>query len=722
VCISVRNIGYGSDTPNIRCGTLTLSESPVAGLDTLARSGSRIHVRGWGYDPDAPTTALKVQLTVDGKVSTLTANGVRTDVAKAHPTAGSRHGFDTYLALAEGPHRVCVTVLNISYGSNRALACSEVDLFFTPTAAITALTATPTGLTVTGWTTDPDTTKAISARIAVNGVTKSTVTANRAATTHSGHTFTATYVLKSGVQQVCVTGLNVVYGTHNSPAACRSITLALAPIGKFETLKRAASATGSSAPLVVTGWAFDPDTTASTSVIVTMGGGSVGTFPTTVRRADVTSAYPSAGSGAHGFAITVPANGSLHTICVIAVNVSGGANRSLGCKVIFAVHPVAPSAVQTVKAVPTYGAATITWTAPTTDGGATIAYYTVTSGTTTAKVTGTSYTATKLAQTTKYTFTVKAVNGVGLVSPGVSVSATTPTGPPPQTTPAPVSTSRYIRNVHGATSSDLAAMRKEGAADAAANPSGHKYLALLDIGGQDHYDQGVVLSAGVRFVSYANLVSDLKAYVDGYHSAQKSTAPVTIALGTNNDMDVSATTGAEWADKIVDPVRSYAAKYGSMTIAGANDIEPGFRATYTQTKAWLSGYLGATSAGFVFNGSADGCAWTTTDHSCNNGWTMKGLYYLAEGASPSRMVTLPQVYNTTMAAQWKYISLTGIKYSQPRITFGGPLTEYTACVQARSCGSLTGRTAWSQMWANLQSDPRLKVTTLPYSTDLRIDS
>jgi len=159
-----------------------------------------------------------------------------------------------------------------------------------------------------------------------------------------------------------------------------------------------------------------------------------------------------------------------------------------------------------------------------------------------------------------------------------------------------------------------------------------------------------------------------------------------------------------------------------MRIAGADDMEPGFSATYAQTSAWLGGYLDATAAPFVFNGSADGCAWTVTNGHCNNGWWMSGLYHLAAGAAPTRIINLPQIYNTTMAAQWKYISLTGIGLGHPRISFGGPLTEWTACTQAGGCGSLTGHTAWTTLWNDLQSDPRLAVGSLPYSTDLRIDS
>ena len=49
-----------------------------------------------------------------------------------------------------------------------------------------------------------------------------------------------------------------------------------------------------------------------------------------------------------------------------------------------------------------------------------------------------------------------------------------------------------------------------------------------------------MLSATTRFVAYSDLVRDIQSYIDGYHSAQRGTAPVTIAIGTNNDMDVNA--------------------------------------------------------------------------------------------------------------------------------------------------------------------------------------
>jgi hypothetical protein len=719
VCVTVKNIGYGTNT-SFGCRTVTLNDSPRGNLSYLVQSAGQLYVSGWGFDPDAPTSALTATVTIDKKNYSVVANGLRTDVAAKYPNTGKNHGFAKYFALAEGSHSVCVTIRNVSFGKDLTLGCRTVVLNFTPSGSLTALTATSTGATISGWASDPDTVKPITVRLSVDGRATSTLSAAAKGATHSGHNYSAALSLRSGKHTVCAVAVNVLYGHTNSPASCRTITLALRPIGKFESLKRVTGSTN----LAILGWTLDGDTTGSLSVAVTLDGKAFATVGAAAKRTDVAKLYPVFGS-AHGIASVLTANSSEHTVCLTAKNVGGGSDTSLGCRVINAVHPKAPTAPQHVTAQAGFGGATVTWTPPASDGGAPWSKFTIVASpggaTTTVGATTRSATIVGLKASTTYSFAVRAVNVAGTSVAGTSVAVKTQASPPAQTTPAPVSTSRYIRNIRTATAAEQVTMRNEGAADAKANPSGHGYLVLLDIGGQDQFDGGVVLSATTRFVSYAALVKDLEAYIDGYHSAQRASAPVRIAIGTNNDMDVSATTGKVWATSVVNPLVSYARRYTGISVAGANDIEPGFRASYAQTKSWLSGYLSATSAAFIFNGSADGCAWTVVNRGCNNGWTMAGLYYLAAGAASIRMLNLPQIYNTTMADQWKYISLTGIAQKMPRINFAGTLTEWTACAQSSSCGSLSGRSAWSAMWSNLQSDSRLKVSSLPYATDLRID-
>src|SRR4051794_7067449 len=720
VCVRVTNLGYGSDTA-FPCRKITLNDSPLGAVDSAAQSAGKLRLKGWAFDPDSATSPATVLLKVDRTTHTLVAGATRTDVGTSHPVAGSHHGFDVSYALAEGSHTVCATIRNVSFGSDVALPCKTVRLNFAPVARTTSITAAKTGLSVSGWASDPDTSAPVSVQLSLDGKLVRTTAASGTGPTHRGHNFVAHLTTKSGKHTVCAVAVNKLYGNHNSASSCRTITLALNPLGRFDSLHRAAG----SADLQVAGWSFDPDTARAVTVDVLLDGTAVSSIHTGVVRTDVADAYPTAGTR-RGFSADVPADDGEHTVCLTARNSGGGTDTSLGCKLIIAVHPVAPSAPRRVTAIAGYGGATISWTAPASDGGAPWTKYVVTAApggrTATVGARATTAAVAGLKANASYSFTVRAVNVAGASVAVASPKVKTQAGPPPQKSPAPVSTSRYIRNIRSATATERSVMRSEGSADAKANPSGHGYLMLLDIGGQDQYDGGVVLSATTRFVPYASLVRDIESYLDGYHAGQRLSAPAVIAIGTNNDMDVTSAAGRAWADKVVDPLVAYAKRYPGMKIAGANDIEPGFRATYTQTKSWLAGYLGSTSAPFVFNGSADGCAWTTVNRGCNNGWSMAGLYYLAAGAAPTRMINLPQIYNYTMADQWKYISLTGVVKGQPRINFGGTLTEWTACVQANnSCGSISGRTAWSRMWSNLQSDSRLKVGSLPYSTDLRID-
>ena len=98
-------------------------------------------------------------------------------------------------------------------------------------------------------------------------------------------------------------------------------------------------------------------------------------------------------------------------------------------------HSIAVFKVATLPGAPTgvsatggNGQATVSWTAPASDGGAAISQYTVTSspGGQTATTAGTSGTVTGLTNGTSYTFTVKATNSVGTGSASGASSAVVP--------------------------------------------------------------------------------------------------------------------------------------------------------------------------------------------------------------------------------------------------------------------------------------------------------
>lgn len=416
VCVTAANVGFGKDT-NLGCKTITLNESPRGGVNAPQQANGRLTVRGWAFDPDAPTSAARVLVTVDGgHATTLIANQSRPDVAQVYPSAGRWHGWSTTMTLPEGTHRVCATVYNVSYGSNVALRCKTGSLNFTPSASLASLTANPTGASLSGWAFDPDTTAPIKTIITDGGRPVLTLLADGAAKTHSGHAFAAALHLVSGRHTICAVGVNALYGSHNSTASCRTITLRLSPLGNFESVGRAAG----SSNLSVTGWAFDPDTSSPVAVTTTIDGRASTTLLADAARHDVDVAY-GLGSAGHGFTGTLPADDGEHTVCVSARNVGGGSNTDLGCKLVNAVNPVAPSAPGSAAAQAAVGGATVTWTPPASDGGAPWTKYLVTTypgGTATAVPgTATSATITGLKEGTTYSFSVVAVNVAGASPP-----------------------------------------------------------------------------------------------------------------------------------------------------------------------------------------------------------------------------------------------------------------------------------------------------------------
>ncbi|MHA3700952.1 hypothetical protein ACXR2U_02105 [Jatrophihabitans sp. YIM 134969] len=298
---------------------------------------------------------------------------------------------------------------------------------------------------------------------------------------------------------------------------------------------------------------------------------------------------------------------------------------------------------------------------------------------------------------------------------------------PPTSAPPPVAVSRYLRNLDGS-SADLTFMRTAGCSDARAVPNGKKYLTFLAFGAQSTHAPGgwgVNLTASTGLISNTAVVNAVKSYVDGYRGCMQPYSHLTVAVGTNNDGEdagLGAVGGKIWADQVVDPIAAYVNPGGRVTIAAANDIEPGFAGSPAQAVSWMQGFLANSGAPFVNTGSADGCPQTLgSTATCNFGWTPKVLYDLTYGMMAARSLPLVQIYFTSMARQWANISLIGRNATGRAMTFAGPLTEVTACRQAGSCTSMGAVDAWHTLWNQLRADSRTAISNLAYLTDLRID-
>jgi hypothetical protein len=119
--------------------TLAGADDPVGALDLVgAPQPGQVRVRGWAFDPDAPTEALDVRVAIGGREGSrgaleydlgAIANHARKDVAAEYPEAGPSHGFDAAVVTTKsGSQPVCVYAANTGAGADRLLGCKTVKV------------------------------------------------------------------------------------------------------------------------------------------------------------------------------------------------------------------------------------------------------------------------------------------------------------------------------------------------------------------------------------------------------------------------------------------------------------------------------------------------------------------------------------------------------------------------------------------------------------------
>lgn len=194
-------------------------------------------------------------------------------------------------------------------------------------------------------------------------------------------------------------------------------------------------------------------------------------------------------------------------------------------------------------------------------------------------------------------------------------------------------------------------------------------------------------------------------YADGYNACKSGGRYLVLAIGTNNDGALTKAAGeafAQTVNTVTGWVRTY---YATISVFGADDIEASW-SSYTKWLTWYSGY--STKDYYLLDyGAATGCRYATTSNSsCNNGWTRHDVYEAAYGETLD--VFTPEIYYSGQAHQWHTIEThTSSMYPY------GPLNE-----AAFGCPTtLSAATAWAQLnayWPGMGyalQDRRLPLTT-----------
>lgn len=311
------------------CGNV----NPEGSFDVVSQDqAGKVRVAGWALDGDT-TDPIPVHIYVGTTGTAIMANGSRTDVGLAHPGMGDNHGFIAEVPAPTGNQTVCAYGINVGGGTtNVLLGCKNIYVTGVPKGNIDSLTVAPGSFTITGWVMVPGN-GSPTADVSVDGriVGRAARTIARADVQAkyplAGPTagFTGSYAISGGAHRVCLTaGLGAT-----EDLGCRNITV---PTGVPKgSLDRVTVAPGS---ITVSGWSFDPDTTASIPVHVYLGTSGTAIMANTSRPI-VAQYFPAYGS-MHGFDAVIPASaatlGTTVNVCAYGIDTNGGANTLLGCR------------------------------------------------------------------------------------------------------------------------------------------------------------------------------------------------------------------------------------------------------------------------------------------------------------------------------------------------------------------------------------------------------
>jgi predicted phage tail protein len=152
---------------------------------------------------------------------------------------------------------------------------------------------------------------------------------------------------------------------------------------------------------------------------------------------DVAQTPVNTGNTNTNYTVTGLANGTTYTFTVLAINGSGAGPESVPSNAVTPAPPTVPGAPTGVTGAPRDSAVSLTWTAPSSDGGSPITSYRITpyigGNAQTPVNTGSSstgFTVTGLQNGTTYTFTVAATNAVGTGAASAQSGPVTPAVPP----------------------------------------------------------------------------------------------------------------------------------------------------------------------------------------------------------------------------------------------------------------------------------------------------
>lgn len=201
-----------------------------------------------------------------------------------------------------------------------------------PFGSFDSATRSPQGVTVRGWTIDPDTASPTDVHVYVDGRLAAMTVANgeRADVGNaypaygSRHGYSVAVPMGEGAHTVCVYALDYEKRADNPIVACRRVDVRTAPIATLDGTTRVPGG------LDMRGWTLDLDTVAPTELHAYVDGRLVAIRQAGLHRGDIAAAFPGYGPE-HGFneRIPVPAGMGTRQVCLYAIDAPTRSNNPL---------------------------------------------------------------------------------------------------------------------------------------------------------------------------------------------------------------------------------------------------------------------------------------------------------------------------------------------------------------------------------------------------------
>ncbi len=313
----------------------TINITDVPDMQGFVDTISPALLTGWAYDPSTPAASINVRVVIDSNVNyTVPTTFLRQDVNNAFNITGN-HGFAFAIpgSYSTGYHQFDVYRLNPVSGAVEEKIGTKI-LSVAETAAPRGSFDGSLGSSIFGWAYDPDApTTAINVRVDIDGITNSTFTTQFARadvnaafgiTGNHGFSFDIPGSVSNGSHTFAVYALDSTTGGATLLGS-RIVVVNKAPVGYIDSIS----------PTSLSGWAYDPDASATAlNIRVDIDGVTASTFVTPFARADVNAVFSITGN--HGFAYNIPSTlaAGTHTFNIYAVDSLTGAAQSIGTKTL----------------------------------------------------------------------------------------------------------------------------------------------------------------------------------------------------------------------------------------------------------------------------------------------------------------------------------------------------------------------------------------------------